>query len=47
MEIALGQQYNVGDKTTVILYSYIDHHAGIPEKNKKQNRDNVAHHQTW
>ena len=29
----LGQQYNVGEKPTVILYIYIiNRHAGTPEK---------------
>ena len=32
MEITLGQQYNVGEKPTVILYTYIHDHAGTPEK---------------
>ena len=33
MEITLGQQYyNVGEKPTVILYTYINRHAGTPEK---------------
>ena len=35
MEITLGQQYNVGEKPTVILYTYINRHAGIPEKTVK------------
>ena len=30
MEITLGQQYNIGKKTTVILYTYINHHAQPP-----------------
>ena len=31
MEITLGQQYNVGEKSTVILYTYIiNRHAGTP-----------------
>ena len=34
MEITLGQQYNVGEKPTVILYTYINHHAGTLEKQK-------------
>ena len=29
------QQYNVGEKPTVILYTYINRHAGIPEKTVK------------
>ena len=38
MEITLGQQYNVGEKPTVILYTYINRHAGTPEKHKKTNQ---------
>ena len=41
MQITLGQQqYNVGEKPTVILYIYINRHAGTPEKHLKQTRDN-------
>ena len=32
MEITLGQQYNVGEKPTVILYIYINRHAGTLEQ---------------
>ena len=32
METTLGQQYDVGEKPTVILYTYIDRHARTPEK---------------
>ena len=35
MEISLGQQYNVGEKPTVILYTSINRHAGTPEKTVK------------
>ena len=31
MEITLGQQYNVGEKPTVILYTYNNRYAGTPE----------------
>ena len=42
MEITLGQQYNnVGEKPTVILYTYINRHAGTPEKQLKQNRNDI------
>ena len=36
----LGQQYNVGEKPTVILYTHIiiNRHAGTPERQQKQNR---------
>ena len=26
--VTLGQQYNIGEKLTVILYTYINRHAG-------------------
>ena len=32
MQITLGQQYNAGEKPIVILYIYINRHAGTPEK---------------
>ena len=42
MVVTLGQQYNIGEKPTVILYTYyINHHAGTPEKHRKQKRNNV------
>ena len=44
MQITMGQQYDVGEKPTVILYIYINRHAGTPEK---QTRDNIVHHHTW
>ena len=47
MVVTLGQQYNVGEKPTVILYTYINRHAGTPDKHQKQNRNHVVHHHTW
>ena len=38
MEITLGQQYNVGEKPTLILYTYINRHARTPEKTVKTNQ---------
>ena len=39
MVITLGQQYNVGEKPTVILYTYyINRHAGTPTKGKTKQR---------
>ena len=35
MVVPLGQQYNIGEKPTVILYSNINRHAGTPEKTAK------------
>ena len=32
MQITMGQQYNDGEKPTVILYIYISRHPGTPEK---------------
>ena len=35
MVVTLGQQYNVGEKPTVVLYAYIiNRDAGTPDKNK-------------
>ena len=34
MVVTLGQQYNTGEKPTVMLYTYINRHAGTPDKNK-------------
>ena len=47
MVVTLGQHYNVGEKPTVILYTYINCHAGTPDRHKKQNRNNVVHHHTY
>ena len=37
MVVTLGQQYNIGEKLTIILYTYINRHAGAPEKQRRQN----------
>ena len=37
MVVTLGQQFNIGEKPTVILYTYINRHAGTPEKQRRQN----------
>ena len=37
MVVTLGQQYNIGENPTVILYSYINRHARTPEKQRRQN----------
>ena len=34
MALSLGQQYNVGEKPIVVLYTYINRHAGTPNKRK-------------
>ena len=47
MQITLGEQCNVGEKPTVILYIYINRPAETPEKHLKQTRDNVVHYYTW
>ena len=36
MVATLGQQCNVGEKPTVILYNYIDRHGGTPNKTKQK-----------
>ena len=43
MVITLGRQYNIGEKPTVILYTYIDRHAGTPEKQRKKNKKTIKH----
>ena len=43
MVITLGQQYNVEEKPTVILYTCISRHAGTPDKKQKQSRNNVVY----
>ena len=45
MVVTLRQQYNIGEKSTVILYTYyINRHAGTPEKqrNKKTKTSNMV-----
>ena len=37
MVVTLGQQYNTGEKPTVMLYTYIDRQAGTPDKKQKKN----------
>ena len=37
MVITLGQQYNVGEKPTVILYTYTNRHAGKGHDIKQNN----------
>ena len=34
MVVTLGQQYNVGEKPTVMLYTYMNPHAGTPDQKK-------------
>ena len=34
--VTVGQQYNIGEKPTVIPYTYINRHAGTPEKQRRQ-----------
>ena len=35
MVVAPGQKYNVGERPTVILYAYINRHAGTPKAKTK------------
>ena len=30
--VTQGQQYNIGEKPTVTLYAYINHHVGTPKQ---------------
>ena len=36
MVVTLGQQYNVGEKPSIMLYTYINRHAVTPDKNKNK-----------
>ena len=38
MVVKLGQQCNVREKPTVILYTYIYRHAGTPKKNLNKQK---------
>ena len=45
MEITLGQQYNnVVEKPTVILYAYINRHAGTQENTVKTKQGSTPSH---
>ena len=35
--VTSGQQYNLGEKSTVILYTYINRHAGTPKPQQPRN----------
>ena len=39
MVVTLGQQYNIGEKPTVILYTYINRHAGTLKKQRKTKQN--------
>ena len=39
MVVTLGQQYNVGEKPAVVLYTYVNLHAGTPNKTKTKGHD--------
>ena len=36
-----GQQYNAGEKPTVIMYNYINRHAGPPNKKQKDKKGGI------
>ena len=38
MVVTLGQHYNVREKPTIIVYTYINHHAGPPNKTKQKTK---------
>ena len=43
MVVTLRQQYNVGEKPTVILYTYINHHAQATAIITQHNHTVVVH----
>ena len=44
MQITSGQQYNVGEKPTVILYIYINRHGRDTRKTLKTRQCNTPSH---
>ena len=47
MVVTLGQQYNTGEKPTVVMYTYIiNRHAGTPDKNKTK-KTFLVHDKTY
>ena len=36
MVVTMGQQYNIEEKPTIIIYTYINCHAGPPDKTKQK-----------
>ena len=42
MVVRLGQQYNVEEKPTVILYTSINRHAGTPKTKQKQRINSTS-----
>ena len=39
MVVASGQQYNVGEIPVVMLYTYINYHAGTPKQRQEKADD--------
>ena len=44
MIVTLGQQCNIGEKPTVILYTYINRHAGTPKNFVNTANKNIVVH---
>ena len=42
MVVPLGQQFHIGEKPTVILYTYINRQTGTPEKQRKQKHSSTS-----
>ena len=42
MVVTLGQQYDVGEKPTIIMYAYINCHAGTPNKTETKDKMNLG-----
>ena len=43
MMVTLGERYNVGEKPTIILYTYIHHHAQPPITTQHNHCSIVVH----
>ena len=44
MVVTLGQQYNTGEKPTVMLYTTVNRHVGTPDKNRTKTVFNLVVH---
>ena len=42
MVVTLGQQYNIGEKPTVTLYTYFNRHAETPEKQREKKINSTS-----
>ena len=39
--VTSGQQYNIGERPTVTLYTYMNHHVGTPKQKQTSLKKNL------